>query len=267
MSRAISKLITLLLCALPIAMLCGHLLAIGRVWNHATKEKFNPLTNYISDYAYRSPGWWAVIACIHGFALFFLYFSWVTAGKKRSPASWLVVAAASVVAFQLFEVAVYPVRSPELAISRLQRELDKGSFERAKDEIWRITLEARGRRVPSNAPVWTYVNSHGRDRLHVGGIQPTKYLLVVVIGISFFLWLPAHGERKRWIAWHVAALAVFAVAFATAHWKPEWPGLTQRTIYVGVYLWMWLVHLRIREKGSMQGAIEKESNDAPVTAS
>lgn len=60
---------------------------------------------------------------------------------------------------------------------RLQAELDKGPVDKAKDRAWRIALEVAGHRPPAGVPVSSYVANHQNDRLHLAGIQPVRYLL------------------------------------------------------------------------------------------
>ncbi|MCP5532242.1 MAG: hypothetical protein H7A49_09990 [Akkermansiaceae bacterium] len=265
MDHLLNLLCGLLLLALPILMVYGHLRAIGVVWNHATGQTFSPLVNHISDYAYRSPAWWAVVACIHGFSLFFAWLSWRATGKPRSIVSWVVMAAAAIIMFQLHQVAVHPVRSPELTIRRLQSELDKGPIDKAKDRIWRIALETTGHHVPADVPVATYVANHQRDRLHLAGIRPTRYLILVTMGGSLLLWMPVPGSRGHWWIAHAAVLAGIILAAAVAWWKPGWPGLSQRILYAVVYGWMWILLQQIRRNDRVDlRARQSTPNNRPV---
>ncbi|MCB1130197.1 MAG: hypothetical protein KDN05_03650 [Verrucomicrobiae bacterium] len=249
--RLLSRLCFWLLLALPILMVYGHLRAIGVVWNHATGQTFSPLANHISDYAYRCPAWWAVVACIHAFSLFFAWLSWRAAGKRRSIVSWAVVASAAITMFQLHQVAVNPVRSPELTIRHLQEELNKGPVDKAKEQIWRIALKATGHEIPPGVPVRTYVANYERDRLHVAGIRPASYLLIVAFVGSYSLWKPQGGEIKKWRIRHALVVAVILVALGFSVWVPAWPGLSQRIMYLGVYVWFWVLLGAMRRESAL----------------
>lgn len=101
----LQKFCKLILWLLPPLMIYGHLRAIGATWNYAERTTFSPVTNYVSDYAYRSPAWWAIVACIYGFAFVLGFISWHAASRPRTLVSWVVAAAAAIAMFKMTEVA------------------------------------------------------------------------------------------------------------------------------------------------------------------
>lgn len=245
----LSKLCRLVLWLLPPLMVYGHLRAIGVTWNYATHATFNPVTNYVSDYAYRSPAWWAIVACIYGFAFILGFISWHAANRPRTLVAWVVAAAAAIAMFKMTEVALYPVKSPEVTITRLQEELNKGPLEKSRDEIWRAYLKVTGKPVPKNTTVGEFLKSHQSDRLHLGGIKPAWLMMIVTMIGAFFIWRKSASSRKRWRGIYGVAFGLLLIGILGSQWYPEWIGLFQRISFVGTYVWMWLIVLAIeREK-------------------
>lgn len=234
-------LVKCLLVLLPVLMIYGHLRSVGAVWNHVTKATFNPVTNYVSDYAYRCPAWWAIVACIHLFGLFFGYVSWQAMNRKRSFLSWVVVIGAAITMYQLEVVAFYPVKSPELSISRLESELNKGPLDKLEELVWRKVLELTGNQVPKSVPLSTYVAQFQSDRMHLGGIEPAWLLMIVTMGGSFFVWRKHGASPAGWRKAHALVAALILTALIGIWRKPEWVGLFQRLSFVAVYVWMWAV--------------------------
>ena len=245
----------LVLLLLPPLMIYGHVRAIGSVWNHATGATFSPVTNYVSDYAYRSPAWWAIVACIYGFAFVLGFISWHAANRSRTILSWVVAAAAAIAMFKMCEVERFPVASPEVTITRLQEELHKGPFKKSGDDIWRAYLKATGQPVPRGVTVSEFSKNQQSNRLHLGGIEPATVLILVAMTGAFFTWRKDAFSTKRWWQIHGIVALLLLIPFLGNHLKPQWPGLFQRISFVGMYVWMWLVVLAIeRERQGAKGA-------------
>ena len=255
----LSKLCKLILWLLPPLMVYGHLRAIGVTWNYATHATFNPITNYVSDYAYRSPAWWAIVACIYGFAFILGFISWHAANRQRTLVSWVVAAAAAIAMFKMTEVALYPVKSPEVTITRLQEELNKGPLEESRDEIWRAYLKVTGKPVPKNTTVGEFLKSHQSDRLHLGGIKPAWLMMIVTMIGAFFIWRKSASSGKRWLGIHGVAFGLLLIGILCSQWYPEWIGLFQRVSFAGTYVWMWLIVLAIERE--RQGSIKSAVSD------
>lgn len=243
--RSTCKLVLLLL---PPLMVYGHIRAIGAVWNHATKATFNPVTNYVSDYAYRSPAWWAIVVCIYGFAFVLGFISWHAANRPRTIVSWMITAATAIAMFKMCEVASYPVASPEVTYTRLQEELNKGPFKKAGDDFWRAYLKIKGEPVPKGVTLDEFVKNQQSNRLHLGGIEPATWLILVAIAGSFLIWREHASSEERWWKAHGIVALLLVISFLGNLWKPEWPGLFQRISFAGMYVWMWLIVLAIGRK-------------------
>lgn len=161
----------------------------------------------------------------------------------RTVLSWLVAAASAITMFKMGEVAVFPVRSPEVMIERLQQELNKGPLDKVKDGIWHTTLEVTGNRVPPNMTAEQFIKTHQSDRLHLGGIGPAWFLILITMSGSFVLWYRHAASTRRWWLMHGAIAGLLCLATRGASWKPDWVGLFQRLSFLAVYLWMWTVFL------------------------
>ena len=251
---------------MPLLMVYGHVRAIGWTWNHATHETFSPVRNYVSDYAYRSPAWWAIVACIYGFAFVLGYISWHAANRPRTLVSWLVAAASAIAMFKLTEVAVYPVKSPEATEIRMQDELNKGGYEKSKEDLWRFWMQVRGRAVPPGMNINEFLKTHQSDRLHLGGIKPAWLLIVLTIAGSFHIWRKSASSKRSWWLVHGLVISLLAVASVGSAWRPDWIGLFQRISFVGVSIWMWLIVLAIGcERRNLAAMIDDgEATEIPV---
>lgn len=249
----LSSFCRLVLLLMPLLMVYGHVRAIGWTWNYATHAKFSPVTNYVSDYAYRSPAWWAIVACIYSFAFVLGYISWNAAKQPRTAVSWLVVAASAIAMFKLTEVAFYPVKYPEVTQVRLQEELGKSVLEKSREDLWRVWMNVRGKPMPPGVNVDEYLKTHQSDRLHLGGIKPAWFLIVVTMVGSFFMWRSGASSPRRWWLVHGLIVGLLAASTLGASWRFEWVGLFQRISFVAVYIWMWLIVLAIDREGWTSG--------------
>lgn len=271
----LARICRLILMLLPPLMVYGHIRAIGSVWNHATKATFNPITNYVSDYAYRSPAWWSIVVCIYGFAFVLGFISWHAANRPRTVVSWVVAAAAAIAMFKMCEVASYPVASPEVTYTRLQEELKKGNLDKAWDEIVRAYLKIKGEPVRKGVTLDEFVKNQQSNRLHLGGIEPATWLILVAMAGSFMIWRGNASSQKRWWKVHGIVVLLLLISFLGNQLKPQWPGLFQRISFAGMYVWMWLIVFAIgREKlgangpqitrGSRTGMDEPVLTNSPV---
>ena len=69
----------------------GHIWTAGTMWNYMTKARFSPWTNYVSDYAYRSPVWGIFVGCMYGLAALLgaLSLSIALGNPRRRVLAWL----------------------------------------------------------------------------------------------------------------------------------------------------------------------------------
>jgi uncharacterized membrane protein YhaH (DUF805 family) len=156
--------------------------------------------------------------------------------------------------FKLTEVAIYPVKSPEVTETLMQEKLNENGLERTKEDIWRLWLTLRGREIPQGLSINDFLATYQSDRLHLGGIKPAWLLIVVTMVGAFRLWASTGVARSRWIGFHAMVVLLFAVAVVGTKLQPEWFGLFQRISFVGVYAWMWLLIGAIQREQSCAGS-------------
>lgn len=224
-----------LLVVLPVTFVVGHVLGRGAIWNHETGELFSPLTNWVSDYAYRSPAWPWFIACMDIFAVILAALSYrvFTQMKNRRVVVWVMTVLLAYGSLKLVEVAVFPVKPPEVTVEELQARLDRGVFEQLRDEVEDIYRGVRGRVAPEEESAWDVVRVFQSNAGHMIGIRGVlgAILLTMLIGLALPL-----GRR-----WQVLSALLFAGALvAIYHARGEYHGLYQRLAFLAVYLWMWL---------------------------
>lgn len=224
-----------LLVVLPVVFVLGHVLGSGAVWNHETGELFSPLTNWVSDYAYRSPAWLWFIACMDLFAvalavLSYRVFTWV---RDRRLVVWLMTTLLAYGSLKLVEVAVFPVKPPEVTVEELQARLDRGVFEQLRDQLEDAYHGVRGRVAPEQESAWDVVWVFQSNAGHMIGIRGVlaAVLLTMAIGIALPL-------GRRWQV--LSAVLIVGALVAIYHARGEHHGLHQRLAFLAIYLWMWL---------------------------
>lgn len=225
----------ILLVVLLLAFVIGHLLGRGAVWNHETGQLFSPLKNWVSDYAYRSPAWPWFIACMDLFAVILavLSFRVFTQTKNRRVVIWLMTVLLAYGSLKLVEVAVFPVKPPEVTVEELQQRLDRGVFEQLGDEIKDTYRGVRGRVAPEQESAWDVVRVFQSNAGHMIGIRGA--LASVLLAMSLGIVLPL---GRRWQL--LSALLVVAALVAIYQARGEHFGLYQRLAFLAIYLWMWL---------------------------
>ena len=227
-----------LLVILPVAFVVGHVLGREAVWNHRTGELFSPLTNWVSDYAYRSPAWPWFIACMDLFALVLAALSYRVFARLKGPRAvvWLMAILLAYASLKLVEVAVFPVKPPEVTVEELQARLDRGVFEQIRDEIEDVYREVRGQVAPERNSAWDVVRVFQSNMGHMIGIRGV--IVAVVLTMALGVALPL-GRR-----WQVLSVLLLAATLAAIfHSRGENYGLYQRLAFFSIYLWMWLATL------------------------
>jgi len=238
--RELSKtgqVMTVLLVLMLVAFVSGHFASSGKVWNHITGETFSPWRNYVSDYAYRSPVWPIFVGCIYSMGAVLGALSWrLFVLRPGIPlVVWLMSALLGYSGLKLIEVAIFPVKPPEVSAEELQSRLDKSSWERLKKEVWSAWEGSQGRPVPDGDRAWEVVDAFGRNAGHLSGIRGAMLALAIAITLGTTLKVK---NRLQWIAVSLAALSmVIAGTLGIGHGMS---GLWQRIAFVGIYLWLWL---------------------------
>jgi len=222
-----------LVLVLPVGFVAGHLLSAGAVWNHATGEGFSPWRNWVSDYAYRSPAWPLFVGCMHGFAILLAAVSLRVFRIRRGPlvASWLTAVLLGYGALKLVEVALFPVKPPEVRIEELQARMDRSSWERVKEEAVGAYRRARGWEAPRRDSAAEVVAAFESNTGHLIGIRAGMAGVLAAMGLA--LLMPCGGP------WRIGTACCLGVALVGG-WlaQGELRGLFQRLAFVGIYGWL-----------------------------
>ncbi len=226
---------------MPILFVYGHVRAVGVTWNYATGEKFDPWVHHISYYAYRSPAWWAIVSCMMGVAFLLGVVAWRAAGNRRSLLAWITAAAAAIGMFKMVEATWYSESAPEITLTRMQEELDKGPIDQSKDEIGSANLKVTGQPVPGSMDLREYQENLRSSRLHTSAIKVAQVMIFVTMIAAFFQW-QEHALSRRWWLWlHGLVVLTISVGILGAWWWPSMGGLHQRVVFGGVYFWLGVV--------------------------
>ena len=233
MGMAVMALLVLML----VAFVVGHFASSGEIWNHATGELFSPLENYVSDYAYRSSAWPLFVGCIYSMGVILGVMSWrfFSMSPEPTPMAWMTSVLLAYSGLKFVEVAVYPVKPPEVSAEGLQSRMDKSSWERLKTEVWQAWEKTHGRPMPEGDRAWDVVNAFGMNTGHLSGIRGALLAMAVAISLATTMKM---GKRRRWIGVSLGALSLIVAGMVgVGH---ELSGLWQRIAFMGVYLWLWL---------------------------
>ncbi|WP_170157370.1 DUF998 domain-containing protein [Roseimicrobium gellanilyticum] len=212
------------------AFLAGHLLSAGTTWNFSDGKTLNPWDNYVSDYAYRSPVWWLFTGCMLAFAVVQAWFAWrIFSSSTHSAKEFLVVSCFAFGALSMIEVAVFPVKPPEISLEELQARMDAGAWDRLWASMKGVFHQATER---SAHEVFTAFSG---DRAHFLAI--TRSMAALLLGMAASLLLDqCRRGRGAILVLIVVALAAQVVAMVTGR---QWlPGLWQRVGFLAVFGWM-----------------------------
>ncbi len=133
---------------MPVLFAVAHIAADGAVWNFVTGEKFSPMFDVMSSYAWRSPAGWAMVACMVGFAWVLVFILWHAA--KRGPGffAWFTAVVAAIAMIKMLEVAWYPFKPSRETFSQIQQEMNQEPTKEIELEIWSGGLYAVGLPMP-----------------------------------------------------------------------------------------------------------------------
>jgi hypothetical protein len=213
-----------------VAFVAGHFLSTGTTWNFSDGKAFNPWNNYVSDYAYRSPVWWLFTGCMLAFAAVQAWFAWrVFESSTHTAREFLVVSCFAFGALSMIEVAVFPVKPPEISLEELQARMDAGAW----DRLW-TSLKGIFHQATERSAHEVFAAFSG-DKAHFLAITRSMAALLLGMAASLLLGQCRHG-RVAILSLLVVALAAQAVAMVTGR---QWlPGLWQRVGFLAVFWWM-----------------------------
>jgi len=240
---------------IPVLFAAAHIAADGVAWNFATGEKFSPMFNVVSSYAWRSPAGWAIVGCMVGFAMVLGFISWHA--MKRGPGflAWFTAVVAAIALFKTLEVAWYPIKPDRETFHEIQRELNlRATTERTRQsQTGSGTWLATDLPLPDGTTSPEYFKSLRLHWLHQQSIGQAQVLILLALLGAGYLW---QGRRvdfrfwrrfRFWADWMV--LLMIGAGLLGRVWLPEFNGMTQRVTYVGIYLWL-LVIVREIERPS-----------------
>jgi hypothetical protein len=226
---------------LPALFILGHVWTAGTVWNHVTGARFSPWTNYVSDYAYRSPAWGMFVGCMYGLAALLGSLSLVIAlgTSRRRALAWLCSSLLAYAALKLCEVAIYPVKPPEITAEQIQSRMDQSSWNRLSEEFRRVGTRITGGHVGSPASVQEAISGFESNANHLLGITPAMMMIFAAMILCPVL-DPSRWSSPLKIGMLAAALLLTLAATPSLRLFEQKVGLGQRVGFLGVYLWLWM---------------------------
>jgi hypothetical protein len=236
-----SRIVLGILAGTFVAFVAGHFLSAGTTWNFSDGKTFNPWDNYVSDYAYRSPVWWLFASCMLAFATVQAWFAWRIFGSStRRSKEFFAISCFAFGALSMIEVAVFPVKPPEVSLEELQARMDAGAWDRLWASMKGIFHQ------PTDRSAHDVFAALSGDRAHFLAI--TRSMAALLLGMAASLLLDqCRRGRVAILSLLVIALAAQMASMATGR---QWlPGLWQRVGFLAVFGWMlvmWRLLFRTR---------------------
>lgn len=249
--------LALVLLLLPIAMFLGHWWTGGAIWNHITQTRFSPWKNYVSDYAYRSPVWPIFVGCMYAFAIILVGFSlklfhW--SGRWRCLA-WPICLLLGYSGLKTVEVALFPVKPPDVTIEELQSRMNPSHWKLLKDDIYMAWQDLNGVPKPRKNTPWSVVEAFESNAKHLTGIKPAMCAIAISMVLCWILDPRAWFRHSRW--WlTITAFALVVVAFPPFELFSGNVGLGQRIGFLGVYIWMWQMLAAFFKRENAENPVE-----------
>ena len=226
---------------MPVLFAVAHIAADGAVWNFATSEKFSPMFDVMSSYAWRSPAGCAMIACMVGFAWVLGFISWHAA--KRGPGffAWFTAVMAAIAMVKMLEVAWYPFKPSRETFFQIQMEMNQTPTHETKLEMWSGGLNAVGLPLPEGFASPQYFKTLRSSWIHQHGIGGAQVMIILTIMGARFLWERRGPDRRFWSRAQWVVLIFVAAGIFGRLWFPDLNGVTQRVAYLGIYIWMLII--------------------------
>lgn len=249
----IEKLLSLIckwvLIVMPVLFVIGHVAADGVVCNYATRHTFDFMFDNLSSYASRSPVGWAIVACMLGFAYVLGFISWHAARCGPGLLSWVTAVAAAIGMINMVEVAWYPDKPNAEGFARMQEEFASKAPDTPRDAIGWDSLKITGAPVPQTLGLHEYLKSLRSYWLHDHGRKGAMGMILLAIAAARFLWQgDAARPRHHWDISQWMVMLWILTGLLIAWMVPSCFGLGQRVMYIGVYIWMWLIVQAIERK-------------------
>ena len=226
---------------MPVLFAVAHIAADGAVWNFATGEKFSPMFNVMSSYAWRSPAGWAMVACMVGFAWVLGFISWHAAKRGPGFLAWFTAVVAAIAMVKMLEVAWYPFKPSRETFSQIQMEMGQMPSHEAKLAMWSGGLYAVGLPLPEGIASPQYFKTLRSSWIHQHGIGGAQVLIILAIIGARFLWERRGPDRRFWSRAQWVVLLFVVGGICGRLWFPDLNGVTQRVAYLGIYIWMLII--------------------------
>lgn len=235
------SLVGISLIALLAIFILGHIWTVGTIWNHVSGAHFSPWKNYVSDYAYRSPVWGMFVGCMYGLAALLGGLSLVIAlsDTRSRVLAWLCCSLLAYSALKLCEVAIFPVKPPEITAEQIQSRLDKPAWNQLTDELYSVGLRFATGKVVRPTSVQHAIKGFESNANHLLGITPAMVMIFASMLLCPFL-NPSKWKSPLRIGMLCLSLLLTICASPALNFFGEKVGLAQRVGFVGVYLWLWL---------------------------
>ncbi len=255
---------------IPVLFVVAHIAADGEPWNFATGEKFNPMSNVVSSYAWRSPAGWAMVACMVacmvGFAWVMGFVSWHSAKRGPGFLAWFTALVAAIAMVKMLEVAWYPFKPSRETFHEIQQVSASGPTPEMKQKMWKGGLYAMG--VPR--PEWVrspeYLASLRSHWLHQHAIGAAQVMVMLTIMVAKFLWKRPEGGNAFWECANWVVMLWLVAGILGALLLPDLNGVSQRVMYFGFYLWMLIVVRQIQRQRHLGGnaRARRASDRSPI---
>lgn len=260
--NALSRVCKVVLILIPLLFGIGHVLSEDAPANFASGWRFGLFNELINSYAWRSPGGWAVVASMAGFAFVLGFISWRAAKQGPGFFPWFTAVAAAIAMVRVLEVAGHPVAPTREAFERIRVEIEREPQVKASEEVWTTALGVG--RMPDSRRMKSigYLQSLRSYWLHDYSVKEAQSMIILTMFGGILLW----GRRAAsWCHWRNAHLLVFGwtvMALAGA-WLSGYYGLFQRVLLAGWYGWLWIVFREIER----QRKLDLDEGGAPVVDS
>lgn len=213
-----------------VAFVAGHFLSAGTTWNFRDGKTFTPWDNYVSDYAYRSPVWWLFAGCMLAFATVQAWFAWrIFRSSVHMAREFFAISCLAFGALSMIEVAVFPVKPPEVSLEELQARMDAGAWDRLWASMRGIFYQ------PTERSAHEVFAALSGDRAHFLAI--TRSMAALLLGMAASLLLD-QCRRGRMAILSLLVIALVAQMAAVATGREWLPGLWQRVGFLAVFGWM-----------------------------
>jgi len=233
---------------MPALFVVAHIAATGETSNFVKHWKFDPLYDLISTYTTRSPAGWAILVCMVGFAFVLGFISWHAAKRGPGFLAWFTSVAAAIGMAMMLQVAWFPLKPSLAEFTSIQEEANRPPAVNVAKPKRKAALDFKAVAEFNRMEVPKYDTSLRAHWLHCQGIDLAQFQILLSIIGARFLWERRGPDRKYW-SWAQCVVLLWIVAgLLIQKLQPNFVGLSQRLVYLGLYFWMLVVVREIELK-------------------